>query len=78
MQQQQGSLPPLARELGSHQETLRRWVRRAEVDAGQRAGGPTDERAEVVRLRRDVPRLTAERDRLKQALGVFARERAPR
>jgi transposase len=64
--------------LGVHQETLRLWVRQAEVDAGQRAGVPTDERAELVRLRRDVARLTAERDLLKQALGFFAKESAPR
>ena len=81
VQQKRGSIPQIARELGVHQETLRLWVRQAEVDAGQRGGMPTvpvDERAERVRLRRDVARLTAERDLLKQALGFFARESAPR
>ena len=78
VQQQKGSISQIARELGVHQETLRLWVRRAEVDAGQRAGVPTEERAELVRLRREVARLAAERDLLKQALGFFARESAPR
>jgi transposase len=73
-----GSVPQIARELGVHQETLRRWVRQAEVDGGQRDGVATDARAELARLRRDVARLTAERDLLKQALGFFARESAPR
>ena len=78
VQQQKGSIPQLARELGVHQETLRLWVRQAEVDAGQRDGMATDAQAELARLRRDVARLTAERDLLKQALGFFARESAPR
>ena len=73
-----GSIPQIARELGVHQETLRLWVRQAEVDAGQRDGVATAAQTELTRLRRDVARLTAERDLLKQALGFFARERAPR
>ena len=73
-----GSIPQIARELGVHQETLRLWVRQAERAAGQRVGVPTDAHAELVRLRRDVARLTAERDLLKQALSFFARESAPR
>ena len=78
VQARQGTVPQIACELGVHQETLRLWVRQAEVDAGQRDGVATDARAELVRLRRDVARLTAERDLLKQALGFFARESAPR
>ena len=78
VQQQKGSIPQIARELGVHQETLRLWVRQTKVDTGRRDGVPTDAQAELARLRRAVARLTAERDLLKQALGVFARERAPR
>ena len=73
-----GSLPQIARELGVHQETLRLWVRQSEVDAGQRDGVASDAQVELVRLRREVARLTTERDLLKQALGFFAKESAPR
>ncbi len=73
-----GSIPQIARELGVHQETLRLWVRQAEVDAGQRDGVTSDAQAELVRLRREVARVSAERDLLKQALGFFAKASAPR
>src|SRR5919202_781002 len=76
-----GSIPQIARELGVHQETLRLWVRQAEVDVGQRGqrdGVGSDAQAELARLRREVARLTTERDLLKQALGFFAKESAPR
>ena len=78
MQRGKGSIPQVARELGVHQETLRLWVRQAEVDAGQRDGVASDAQAELVRLRREVARITTERDLLKQALGFFAKESAPR
>jgi transposase len=78
IQRQKGSIPQVARELGVHQETLRLWVRQAEADAGQRDGIATEAQAELTRLRREVTRLTAERDRLQQASGCCARERAPR
>ena len=38
-------------------ETVRQWVRQAEVDAGERAGTTTDESAEVKRLRRENAEL---------------------
>ena len=60
--QQKGSIPQLARALGVHQETLRLWVRQAEMDAGQRDGVATEAQTELTRLRREVARLTAERD----------------
>ena len=78
VQRGKGSIPQVARELGVHQETLRLWVRQAEVDAGQRDGVASDAQAELVRLRREVARITTERDLLKQALGFFAKESAPR
>jgi transposase len=38
-------------------ETVRKWVRRAEIDAGARAGTTTEDSAEVNRLRREVAAL---------------------
>jgi transposase len=38
-------------------ETLRKWVRRAEVDAGQRPGTTSAEHAEVKRLKRENAEL---------------------
>jgi len=57
---------------GSTTETLRRWVRQAERDAGQRAGLTTDERAELKRLQREVVELKRANEILKKASAYFA------
>lgn len=48
-------------------ETLRRWVRQAEVDAGQRAGVTSDESAELRRLKRENAELRRANEILKAA-----------
>jgi len=55
---------------------LRNWVKQAEIDAGKGPNGAltTDERAELVKLRRDNRRLSQERDFLKKAAAFFAKE----
>lgn len=39
----------VADDLGVDADTIRRWLRQAASDAGQRPGSATDERAELVR-----------------------------
>jgi transposase len=48
-------------------ETLRKWVRQAEVDAGQRPGVTSEESAEVRRLRRENAELRRANEILKAA-----------
>jgi len=64
----------VARDLGVSYEGLRRYVRQAAVDAGEAAGLTTDERAELVRLRRENRTLRMEREILKKAAVFFATE----
>ena len=73
-------LPPsqVARDLGIDPDTLRRWLRQADVDAGRLQGATTDEKAELARLRREVALLREERDILQKATAYFARASAPR
>ena len=74
------ALPPgqVARDLGIDPDTLRRWLRQADVDAGRLQGATTDEKAELARLRREVALLREERDILQKATAYFARASAPR
>jgi transposase len=71
-------LTQAARDLGVHHETLRAWVKQAEIDGGRRDGLTTDERTELARLRREVRLLKEEQEILRTAAAFFAAESAPR
>ena len=65
----------LAREFEPSEQTIRNWVKQAELDEGERSDGLTTEaRSEMSRLRRENRRLRTERDILKKAAAWFARE----
>ena len=70
------SIPQIAHDLGINEQTLRSWVKRAEIDAGRGAAHEltSDERAELVRLRRENRILQQEREILKTAAAWFAKE----
>jgi transposase len=63
--------------LGMTAETLRLWVRQAEVDAGQRSGLSTESAAELRELRRKCRELEQTIEVLKAATTFFARECDP-
>ena len=68
------SLAELSRDLGIADQTLRHWVRQADLDAGHRHDGlTTGEREELTRLRRENRSLRQERDILRTAAADFAR-----
>jgi transposase len=68
-------LSALAREFEPSLETIRNWVRQADLDDGLRKDGLTSrERDEVRELRRENRRLKQERDILAKAAAWFARE----
>jgi transposase len=55
-------------------ETVRKWVRQAQVDAGARVGVTTEEAAEIKRLRRENAELRRANSILKSASVFFAAE----
>jgi transposase len=59
-------------------ETLRKWVRRAEVDGGARPGLTSDERRRLAELERENRELRRANEILKAASAFFARELNPR
>ncbi len=69
---QWAAMRSVAEKLGCTVEALRRWVRQAERDRGERAGLTTDERAELKRLQRENFELKRANDILKTASAYFA------
>jgi len=64
--------------LGMSAETLRKWVRQAEVDDGQAAGVSTRESQELRELRKKNRELEETIEILKAATSFFAQESDPR
>jgi transposase len=61
------SIRHLAHELGIADQTLRNWVKQAQIDRGEREGLSTEEREELRRLRGENRILREEREILKKA-----------
>ncbi len=64
----------IAADLGISESCLRNWIRQADMDEGRSEGLTTDERAELVRLRRELRVKDMEIEILKRASAFFARE----
>jgi transposase len=69
---QWAAIASIADKLGCSTETLRRWVRQAERDAGQRPGLTTDERRRLQELEREVRELRRANEILRKASAYFA------
>jgi transposase len=65
-------------ELGIGSETLRHWVKKAEVDRGLRPGVTTSDRQRIVELEKENRELRRANEILKTASAFFARELDPR
>ena len=71
----------IAAKIGCTPETLRKWVRKTEVDTGRRDGVTSDERARLKELERENRELRQANEILRKASAYFAQaelDRPPR
>jgi transposase-like protein len=59
-------------------ESVRRWVRQADVDDGVRDGLTSAEQSELVQLRRKARRLEMENEVLRRAAAYLAKDALPK
>lgn len=65
----------LAKEFEPTAQTIRNWIKQADLDEGRRSDGlTTDEKVELRKLRKENRRLKEEREILAKATAWFARE----
>jgi transposase len=69
---QWAAMRSIAEKLGCTTEALRRWVRQAERDRGERPGLTTDERQRLKQLERENFELKRANEILKKAAAFFA------
>ena len=71
---QWAAITSVATKLGMTPETLRKWVRRAEIDEGQRPGLTTTERERLKELEKENKELRRANEILKAAAAFFGAE----
>ena len=69
---QWAAIGSIAAKIGCTAETLRKWVRQAERDAGQRPGATTEERERIKALERENRELRQANEILRKASAYFA------
>jgi transposase len=72
--QREKPIAQIAGDLGIAETCLRRWMKQDDIDAGRGEGLATDERAELVRLRRENHVQAMEIEILRRASAYFAGE----
>ena len=69
---QWSAIVSIASKIGCTPETLRKWVRRTEVDTGLRGGVTSDDRAHIKELEREIRELRRANEILRKASAFFA------
>ena len=73
-----GAVTRVARQLGIGPESLRNWVKQADIDNGKRPGVTTAQQRRISELERENRELRRANEILKAASAFFARELDPR
>jgi transposase len=72
--ERQGAVGRIARRLGVGPETLRYWVKQAEIDSGSRPGVTSEERRRLNELERENRELKRTNEILKSCVAFFGAE----
>jgi transposase len=72
------SINEVAADFDVSPESVRRWMRQADIDDGVKDGLTTAEQAEIVQLRRKTRRLEMENEILRRAAAYFAKDALPK
>jgi len=72
------SVVEVAVDFGVAEESVRRWMKQADVDDGIKDGQTSSEQAEIVQLRRRMRRLEMENEILRRAAAYFAASTLPK
>lgn len=72
------SVHEVAADFGVAEETVRRWMKQADIDDGVRDGRTSSEQSELVALRREKRRLEMENEILRRAAAYFAASTLPK
>jgi transposase len=72
------TVPEVAVDFGVSEESVRRWMRQADIDDGVKDGQTSTEQTELVQLRRDKRRLEMENEILRRAAAYFASSTLPK
>lgn len=73
-----GAVTRVARQLGIGPESLRNWVKQADIDNGKRPGTTTEQQRRIAELERENRELRRANEILKTASAFFAAELDPR
>ena len=68
----------VAADFGISEESVRRWLKQADIDDGIVDGQTSSEQSELVQLRRDKRRLEMENEILRRAAAYFAAGSLPK
>ena len=71
------TIAQIAKDFGVHETTVTKWIRQAEVDAGNKPGTTTDESAELRELRRRTRLLEQENEVLRRAAAYLSQANLP-
>lgn len=72
------TIAEVAADFGVAPESVRRWMRQADIDDGVKDGLTSAEQDELVQLRRRARRLEQENEILRRAAAYFARDALPK